>query len=68
MSDFRYIPQVNPEPKKVLKQINNILCERSYRGIFTTAVFYLLDMNNRMLTDGITEPRNKQQKEFGRPN
>jgi serine phosphatase RsbU (regulator of sigma subunit) len=27
-----------------------------------------LDMNNRMLTDGITEPRNKQQKEFGRPN
>jgi serine phosphatase RsbU (regulator of sigma subunit) len=51
-----------------LKQINNILCERSYRGIFTTAVFYLFDMNKRMLTDGITEPRNKQQKEFGRPN
>ena len=118
MSDFRYISQVNPEPKKVLKQINNILCERSYRGMFTTAVFCLLDMNKRMLTvangghlslllkngktieeighaggtplgilpnveytqseyslkkgdqvliytDGITEPKNKQQEEFG---
>ena len=25
MSEFRYISQVNPEPKKVLKQVNNIL-------------------------------------------
>ncbi|MBC8284756.1 MAG: SpoIIE family protein phosphatase [Nitrospinae bacterium] len=118
MSDFRYISQFNPEPKKVLKQINNILCERSYRGMFTTAVFCLLDMNKRTLsvangghlslllkngktieeighaggtplgilpnieysqseyllkendqiliyTDGITEPKNKQQEEFG---
>ncbi len=118
MSDFRYISQFNPEPKKVLKQINNILCERSYRGMFTTAVFCLLDMNKRKLsvsngghlslllknensieeigkaggtplgilpnveytqdeyslkrgdqiliyTDGITEPKNKQEEEFG---
>ncbi len=118
MSDFRYISQFNPEPKKVLKQINNILCERSYRGMFTTAVFCLLDMKKRTLsvangghlslllkndkiieeighaggtplgilpnveytqdeyslkqgdqiliyTDGITEPKNKRQEEFG---
>ena len=118
MSDFRYISQFNPEPKKVLKQINNILFERSYRGMFTTAIFCLLGMNKRTLTvangehlslllknkknieeighagdtpldtlpnveytqneyslkkgdqilictDGITEPRNKQQEEFG---
>ena len=118
MSDFRYISQFNPEPKKVLKQINKILCERSYRGMFTTAVFCLLDTNKRTLTvangghlslllkneknieeighvggtplgilpnveytqneyslkkedqiliytDGITEPKNKQQEEFG---
>ena len=50
MSAFRYISQVNPEPKKVLKQVNNILWERSYRGMFTTAVFCLLNMNKRTLT------------------
>ena len=50
MSDFRYISQFNPEPKKVLKQINNILCELSYWGMFTTAVFCLLDTNKRTLT------------------
>lgn len=118
MSDFRYISQANPEPAKVLTQINNTLCERSYRGMFTTAVFCLLDMENRKLcvangghpslllksknsilelgsasgtplgvlpdmqysqeehslekgdqilifTDGVTEPKNKQQEEFG---
>ena len=118
MSDFRYISQVDPAPEKVLTQINNTLCERSYRGMFTTAVFCLLDMKNRKLsvangghlslllkrensiqeigsasgtplgvlpnmqysqeeyslqngdeilifTDGVTEPKNKQQEEFG---
>ncbi len=118
MSDFRYISQVDPEPAKVLTQINNTLYERSYRGMFTTAVFCLLDMENRKLcvangghpslllksknsilelgsasgtpfgvlpdmqytqeehslekgdqilifTDGVTEPKNKQQEEFG---
>ena len=118
MSDFRYISQLDPAPEKVLAQINNTLCERSYRGMFTTAVFCLLDMKNRKLniangghlslllksknsiqeigsasgtplgilpnmkynqaehclqsgdeilifTDGVTEPKNKQQEEFG---
>ena len=118
MSDFRYISQVDPEPAKVLTQINNTLCERSYRGMFTTAVFCLLDMKTRKLSvsngghltlllkrngsiqeigsasgtplgilpnmqynqedhalqsgdqilifsDGVTEPKNKQQEEFG---
>ncbi len=49
MSDFRYISQVDPEPANVLVQINNTLCERSYRGMFTTAVFCMLDMKNRKL-------------------
>lgn len=118
MSDFRYISQLDPEPGKVLAQINNTLCERSYRGMFTTAVFCLLDMKTKQLrvangghlslllkrnnsiqefgsasgtplgilpnmqysqedhslesgdeilifTDGVTEPKNKEQKEFG---
>lgn len=118
MSDFRYISQLNPEPGKVLTQINNTLCERSYRGMFTTAVFCLLNMKTRKMsvangghlslllknndtiqeigsasgtplgvlpdmqysqeeyslesgdqilifTDGVTEPKNKQQEEFG---
>lgn len=118
MSDFRYISQLDPEPGKVLTQVNNALCERSYRGMFTTAVFCLLDLKNKKLsiangghlplllknkspikeigsasgsplgilpnmqysqeehvlqsgdeilifTDGVTEPKNKQQEEFG---
>ena len=118
MSDFRYISQVDQEPAKVLAQVNNTLCERSYRGMFTTAVFCLLDMKTKTIsvangghlslllkrnnsiqqigsasgtplgilpnmqynqeehvlqsgdqilvfTDGVTEPKNKQQEEFG---
>jgi len=118
MSDFRYISQVDQEPAKVLAQVNNTLCERSYRGMFTTAVFCILDMKTRKLSvangghltlllkrndsiqeigfasgtplgilpnmkynqeehvlqsgdqilifsDGVTEPKNKQQEEFG---
>jgi sigma-B regulation protein RsbU (phosphoserine phosphatase) len=118
MSDFRYISQLDPAPESVLTQINSTLCERSYRGMFTTAVFCLLDMKNKKLciangghlslllkrknsieeigfasgtplgilpntqysqeehslqngdeilvfTDGVTEPKNKQQEEFG---
>ena len=118
MSDFRYISQLDPAPGNVLDQINNTLCKRFYRGMFTTAVFCLLDMKNRKLsiangghlslllksknsiqeidsasgpplgilpnmkysqeehslqngdeilvfTDGVTEPKNKQQEEFG---
>jgi sigma-B regulation protein RsbU (phosphoserine phosphatase) len=118
MSDFRYISQVDPEPAKVLAQVNKTLCERSYRGMFTTAVFCMLDMKTKKLsiangghlslllkrnnsiqeigsasgtplgilpniqynqeehalqsgdqilifTDGVTEPKNKKQEEFG---
>jgi phosphoserine phosphatase RsbU/P len=118
MSDFRYISQVDPEPQKVLTLVNNALCERSYRGMFTTAVFCLLDLKSKKLTvangghlslllkrknsieeigfasgtplgilpnmqysqeehilqsedqilaftDGVTEPKNKQDEEFG---
>ena len=118
MSDFRYISQVDSEPAKVLAQVNNTLYERSYRGMFTTAVFCLLNMTSKKLivangghlslllkrnnsieeigfasgtplgilpnmsykqeehslkskdeilifTDGVTEPKNKQDEEFG---
>jgi phosphoserine phosphatase RsbU/P len=118
MSDFRYSSLLNPEPEKVLAQVNNALCERSYRGMFTTAVYCLLDLKGRKLivsngghlslllkrnnsieeigfasgsplgilpnmqfsqdeytlekgdqilvvSDGVTEPKNKQDEEFG---
>lgn len=118
MSDFRYISQLDPQPEKVLTEINNTLCKRSYRGMFTTAVFCLLNMKTRKIiiangghmslllknngsikeigsasgkplgilpnmqynqvgytlkcgdeilifSDGVTEPKNKHQEEFG---
>jgi len=43
LSDFRYISQTDPTPEKVLQQVNQILCERSRRGMFATAIFLLLD-------------------------
>lgn len=49
MSDFRYVSQINPEPREVLPKINNILCGRSHRGTFTTAIYLLLDMNNKTM-------------------
>ena len=49
MSDFRYISQINPEPKEVLKKINAVLYERSHRGVFTTAIYLLIDMKNKTM-------------------
>ncbi len=49
LSDFRYISQNDPDPGRVLAIVNRILCERSRRGMFATAVFLLLDMKNRKL-------------------
>ncbi len=50
LSDFRYISQDDPTPEKVLQQVNQIVCERSRRGMFATAVFLLLDWKANKLT------------------
>ncbi len=49
MSDFRFTAKNNSSPEKVLEEINQILCERSYRGMFTTAMYIQLDLEQRTL-------------------
>lgn len=49
MSDFRYITQVDPTPGTVMKNINDILSLRSRRGMFATAIYLLLDLNEKKL-------------------
>lgn len=49
MSDFRYVSQADPEPENVLRQVNRILCERTRYGMFTTAVYLLIDMKKKTL-------------------
>ena len=47
MSDFRYVSTKNSEPRDVLREVNNIFFERSYRGMFTTVVYMVLNLNRR---------------------
>ena len=47
MSDFRYISLTRQEPKDILFDVNNIFCERSYRGMFTTVAYLLINMRDR---------------------
>ncbi len=49
MSDFRYVSTKNSEPKDVLKEVNNIFFERSYRGMFTTVIYVVLDLKNKRM-------------------
>ncbi len=49
LSDFRYISQVNPEPAAVLSKVNDILCTRTHRGMFATATYLLIDLQNKIL-------------------
>lgn len=49
MSDFRHLSRIDPDPGKVMNEINNILCERSSRGMFSTAIYLLLDMKKRRM-------------------
>ncbi|MCH8156951.1 MAG: SpoIIE family protein phosphatase [Nitrospinae bacterium] len=49
MSDFRFISQSEPAPERVLAEINSILCARSYRGMFTTTMYLLLDLKHRKI-------------------
>ncbi|MBI5427736.1 MAG: SpoIIE family protein phosphatase [Nitrospinae bacterium] len=50
MSDFRYVSQSHREPGDALGRVNNILCERGRHGMFTTAVYLLLDMKRKTVT------------------
>ena len=49
MSDFRYVSTKNSEPKDVLKEVNNIFFERSYRGMFTTVIYIVLDLKDKRM-------------------
>lgn len=48
-SDLQYYTLLYPEPRQLLTQINNVLCERAKRGMFVTLVYMLLDtVENRI--------------------
>ena len=48
-SDLQYFTLLYPEPRQLLTQINNVLCERAKRGMFVTLVYMLLDtVENRI--------------------
>jgi serine phosphatase RsbU (regulator of sigma subunit)/HAMP domain-containing protein len=49
MSDIRYVSLINPDPVQVISQLNNILASRSRKGMFATASYLLLDVENRKL-------------------
>lgn len=42
-SDFQYYTLLYPTPKSLLTQMNNVLCERTKRGMFVTLIYMLLD-------------------------
>ena len=50
VSDFRQICQMDPKPKSVMENINRILCERSKLGMFATAIYLLLNLEENTLT------------------
>lgn len=50
LSDFRYLSQTEPTPENLLQKVNQIVCERSRRGMFATAIFLLLDRATNKLT------------------
>lgn len=49
MSDFRYVSRIDPEPERVLRAVNNILCERAQGGMFTTATYLLIDIKQKIM-------------------
>ncbi|GEM_PF-247589 len=49
MSDFRYASMIEPDPEKIMKNVNNGLAKRSRNGMFATALFLLLDMETKIL-------------------
>ncbi len=49
MSDFRYVSQKDPNPGPTLEGVNKVLCENAKGGMFTTAVYLLLDLKKKTL-------------------
>lgn len=48
-SDLQYYTLLYPEPRQLLTQINNVLCDRAKRGMFVTFIYLLLDtVTNRI--------------------
>jgi sigma-B regulation protein RsbU (phosphoserine phosphatase) len=50
LSDFRHISQKESEPDRVMQIINNTLCKRSRHGMFDTATYITLDIDNRTMS------------------
>lgn len=50
MSDFRFISLIEEEPKDILARVNDILAERSQRGMFVTLEFVILDILKKRIT------------------
>lgn len=49
-SDLLYYTLIHPEPRQLLNQINNVLCERAKHGMFVTLVYLLLDAGEHRIT------------------
>ena len=50
MSDFRFIALTEHNPTRVLTRVNNLLVQRSRRGIFVTLVYVLLELRDNFMT------------------
>jgi sigma-B regulation protein RsbU (phosphoserine phosphatase) len=52
MSDFRFLALADPEPGKVLSSANELLCGRVKDGMFTTALYLLIDLKKLRIKVG----------------
>ena len=50
MSDFRFFVQQTPQPAMLLKSLNEMLVERSRRGMFVTLLYTVIDKKSGMCT------------------
>jgi phosphoserine phosphatase RsbU/P len=50
MSDFRFIALTEHIPTRVLTRVNNLLVQRSRRGIFVTLVYVLIELRDNFMT------------------
>lgn len=49
-SDFRLLAIRHREPVQLIEQVNDLLCERSCRGMFVTLLYMVLDIEAREVT------------------
>lgn len=50
VSDFRFHSQKVPSSETILAQINDTLCERSQNGMFATAIYLVLNLEDKTLS------------------